>query len=215
MFLIATRAPPAPNLARSGPAPPFHTPRVAQAFERMPAVLQSGWRWWRLPEPPRRNLDLTAILEPDHAVPWRTSAQTAALLAQLAPAHRMRLDEAVRRHGQAVGAVYRRIRIENGVRVQRAELRVDGLAGCLRTAKGGSSRQFLVFAETGGYRSRVLSGREAARLMGLPDDYILPAASTGALHVAGDGVAVPVVAWLARHLLEPLLAPGAQSFAAE
>ena len=54
-------------------------------------------------------------------------------------------------------------------------------------------------------RTRLLSAREAARLMGLPDSYQLPAAVTSALHVAGDGVAAPVVRWLAEHLLEPLL----------
>ncbi|MEI9965345.1 MAG: DNA cytosine methyltransferase [Caulobacteraceae bacterium] len=55
-------------------------------------------------------------------------------------------------------------------------------------------------------RARLLSGREAARLMGLPEDYRLPAAATAALHVAGDGVAVPVVRRLAAAILEPLLA---------
>jgi DNA (cytosine-5)-methyltransferase 1 len=50
--------------------------------------------------------------------------------------------------------------------------------------------------------------------MGLPESYRLPAAATAALHVAGDGVAVPVVRWLATHLLEPLLAE-AQVVAAE
>ena len=42
--------------------------------------------------------------------------------------------------------------------------------------------------------------------MGLPDSYRLPRAATSALHVAGDGVAVPVVRHLAERLLEPLLA---------
>ncbi len=50
-----------------------------------------------------------------------------------------------------------------------------------------------------------MSGREGARLMGLSDEYILPKAATGALHVVGDGVAVPAVRYLALHLLEPLL----------
>lgn len=215
MFLVATHETPGLDAVASAPAPPFHSTRVGQAHARLPAELQAAWLWWSIPAPPRRNLDLAGLLEPADAVAWRTPAQTAALLAQLSPAHRLRLDEAARRHGEAVGAVYRRIRIEDGRRVQRAELRIDGLAGCLRTAKGGSSRQFLLFAGPDGYRSRVISPREGARLMGLPDDYILPAAATVALHVAGDGVAVPVVAWLARHVLEPLLEPGAQSLAAE
>jgi DNA (cytosine-5)-methyltransferase 1 len=106
-----------------------------------------------------------------------------------------------------VGAVFRRMRVADGRQVQRAEIRVDGLAGCLRTPRGGSSRQVIVVADGGTVRTRLLSGREAARLMGLPEDYRLPKAATGALHVAGDGVAVPVVRWLAEHLLEPLLAP--------
>ena len=90
-----------------------------------------------------------------------------------------------------------------------AEVRFDGLAGCLRTPRGGSSRQAIVVVEDGRVRSRLLSSREAARLMGLPDSYRLPATATAALHVAGDGVAVPVVRWLAAELLEPLLAPPA------
>ena len=52
--------------------------------------------------------------------------------------------------------------------------------------------------------------------MGLPDDYRLPSGSTQALHVIGDGVAVPVVRWLAAEILEPLLsAQPAQAVAAE
>jgi DNA (cytosine-5)-methyltransferase 1 len=52
----------------------------------------------------------------------------------------------------------------------------------------------------------LLSPREAARLMGLPDDYMLPQNYNEAYHLAGDGVAVPVVRFLAEHILEPLLA---------
>ncbi|NEX94953.1 DNA cytosine methyltransferase, partial [Caulobacter sp. 17J65-9] len=111
-----------------------------------------------------------------------------------------------------VGALYRRVRVEHGVRAQRAEVRFDGLAGCLRTPAGGSSRQFIVVVENGAVRARLLTPREAARLMGLPDDYRLPAATTAALKVAGDGVAVPVVRALAAQVLEPLLSgPAAQA----
>ena len=41
--------------------------------------------------------------------------------------------------------------------------------------------------------------------MGLADSYRLPTTTTGALHVAGDGVAAPVVRWLSDQLFEPLL----------
>ena len=43
--------------------------------------------------------------------------------------------------------------------------------------------------------------------MGLPDDYILPRRPTAAYHLAGDGVAVPAVRFLAQHILEKLIAP--------
>ena len=104
-----------------------------------------------------------------------------------------------------VGAVFRRMRVEHGRRVQRAEVRFDGLAGCLRTPRGGSSRQVLVVVDGAQVRSRLLGAREAARLMGLPEDYVLPRSATAALEVVGDGVAVPVVRLLAQGLLEPLL----------
>ena len=50
-------------------------------------------------------------------------------------------------------------------------------------------------------RSRLLSPREAARLMGLDDDYVLPERYNDAYHVCGDGVCVPVV----RHIASTFL----------
>ncbi|MGH6999135.1 MAG: DNA cytosine methyltransferase, partial [Phenylobacterium sp.] len=136
---------------------------------------------------------------------WRAPDKTAALLALMAPQHLAKIEAARRSGTRQVGAVFRRMRVEDGARVQRAEVRFDGLAGCLRTPRGGSSRQTLVIVEQGQVRSRLISPREGARLMGLPDGYVLPRAATGALHVVGDGVVVPVVRWLAEQILEPLL----------
>jgi DNA (cytosine-5)-methyltransferase 1 len=61
-----------------------------------------------------------------------------------------------------------------------------------------------LFVEGDNVRSRLLNPREAARLMGVPDDYKLPEGQTAALHLLGDAVAVPVVRWLSQNLLEPL-----------
>jgi DNA (cytosine-5)-methyltransferase 1 len=105
-----------------------------------------------------------------------------------------------------VGAAFRRIRVEDGVRVQRLEARFDGLAGCLRTPAGGSSRQMLLLLDDGKVRARLLNPREAARLMGLSEDYRLPQRANAALKLCGDGVAVPVVRWIAEEILEPALA---------
>jgi DNA (cytosine-5)-methyltransferase 1 len=51
--------------------------------------------------------------------------------------------------------------------------------------------------------------------MGLPDSYRLPEREMAAWRVIGDGVAVPVVRWLAATLLEPLLAGSADGRAGE
>ena len=78
-----------------------------------------------------------------------------------------------------VGAVYRRTRPDEfGIRRQRAEVRFDDVAGCLRTPSGGSSRQTILVVEGRTVRSRLLSPREAARLMGLDDSYELPPPDT-------------------------------------
>jgi DNA (cytosine-5)-methyltransferase 1 len=207
LFVIAAKGLPARDVSRSGPASLFHSARVVEAFRRLPLELAACWRWWSPPAPAPANASLESLLEPDDAVPWFGAEQTLALIGALSPLHRRRLDLAAAKDGRAVAAVYRRMRVVEGVKVQRAELRLDGLAGCLRTPGGGSSRQFLIVADSEGVRARAVTPREAARLMGLSDDYRLPASDTAALQLAGDGVAVPVVRWLARTLLEPL-APG-------
>lgn len=93
--------------------------------------------------------------------------------------------------------------------MQRADVRFDGIAGCLRTPSGGSSRQTIIVVEDPRIRTRLLSPREAVRLMGLDDAYKLPSRYNDAYHVAGDGVVVPVVAHITRSLLEPILAANA------
>lgn len=197
VFVIATREPVPDSLIGGGG---FRSAAVLAARNRLPAELRGSWVDWRLPTPPARNTRLADLLEPDTAVAWRSEAQTAALLAQMSPLHRQRL-EAAALNGRVVGAVFRRTRAG----VPKAEIRLDGAAGCLRTPRGGSSRQMIVVAEDGELRSRLLTGREGARLMGLPDDYRLPKSQTGSLYVIGDGVCAPVVRWLAQGLLEPLL----------
>ena len=54
-------------------------------------------------------------------------------------------------------------------------------------------------------KARLISSRETARLMGLPDDYKLPDNYNEAYHLTGDGVVVPVVRHLAEHIFEPVL----------
>jgi DNA (cytosine-5)-methyltransferase 1 len=114
---------------------------------------------------------------------------------------------AAKRSGQLlIGTIYKRTRLdEDDAKVQRAEVRFDDIAGCLRTSSGGSIRQLIIVVKGDDVRTRLLSSREAARLMGLPDDYKLPNSYNEAYHLIGDGVVVPVVRYLAESILEPIL----------
>ncbi|HEY1223842.1 MAG TPA: DNA cytosine methyltransferase [Brevundimonas sp.] len=206
LFIVAMRDAAGPESA--GPKGVFHTPRLIAAVDRLPPEVRSNWAWWSLTAPARRNLDLASVLEPDEAVEWLDEARASAVLAMAAPLHRARLEAALSSGERRVGAAYRRVRMERGVKTQRLEIRFDGLAGCLRTPAGGSSRQYIVVCDGGRTRVRRLTGREAARLMGVSEDYALPASESAALKLMGDAVAVPVVRALSEGLLAPALRSG-------
>lgn len=205
LFIIAHKGRIPDGLIADTPSPVFHPPALRAAVAALPHEASLAWTWWRMPAPPRRNTDLASLLErnPQESV-WRSDDATQKLIAQMAPLHRARFEQALADPRWQAGAVYRRIRVEGEERIQRAEIRYDGLAGCLRTPGGGSSKQFLLVTENGKSRLRTLLPREAARLMGCEDAWNLPDVETSALKVLGDGVSVPAVRWLGQHLLAPL-----------
>jgi DNA (cytosine-5)-methyltransferase 1 len=163
-------------------------------------------KWRSMAERPsrRRNASLADIL--DNGAGFESAAITRQRLALMAPRQRAALRTLIDSGGRHVGAGYRRVRVEDGVKRVRFEARFDGLSGCIRTPAGGSSRQVIVEIDQGKVRTRLMTPLEAARAMGLPDDYVLPARATGALKLVGDGVCPPVVRWLAETVLEPALA---------
>ncbi|RZJ00492.1 MAG: DNA cytosine methyltransferase [Brevundimonas sp.] len=208
LFVIGVRgdlAAPA-GLTAPGPLEPFHPANLRRAVDRLPEALRAGMVWWRLPEPGARPADLATIIEDDPAdAPWSSPERTARLLALMSAVNLAKVEQARREGGRRVGALYRRTRQgADGAKLQRAEVRFD-IAGCLRTPAGGSSRQTLLVIDRGVVRSRLMSARETARLMGLADSYRLPGSSSAAYRLTGDGVAVPVVRHLAEWLFEPIL----------
>lgn len=207
MFLVAVRGDVAipERLISDGPISDLHPKAMEQAIARLSEVDQLQWVWWNVPPAPASRPALLDLLEPDDAVSWHDSTATLKLLSMMSPLNRKKLDRMVQSGRRCVGTIYKRTRVEDGRRVQRAELRDDGVAGCLRTPGGGSSRQFLIIVDGSDIRTRLLSAREAARLMGLPDTYRLPVRYNDAYHLAGDGLAVPVVAYLAQSIINPLL----------
>jgi DNA (cytosine-5)-methyltransferase 1 len=200
------------GLTSPGPLPPFHSAALTRGIERLPAAVRDRQVWWNLPAPERRNTRFADLIEENpSSVAWHTPGETEGLLAMMSPVNLAKVEAAKRVGRRTVGGVYRRTRTdEAGGKVQRAEVRFDDVAGCLRTPAGGSSRQVILVVEGDRVRSRLISARETARLMGLSEDYILPKGYSDAYHLTGDGVVVPVVRHLARGLFEPLLAAGAK-----
>lgn len=196
------------RLVSREPDEQWHTRALVEAYRRLPGRSRTNWLWWHVPTPPERDAVLSDLIEEDpRGVKWHTAAETRRLLKLMSPVNQAKVEAAKEAGDRVVGTVYKRTRPDqNGVSKQRAEVRFDEIAGCLRTPSGGSSRQTVMIVEGSNVRSRLLAPREAARLMGLPDDYRLPQKYNEAYHLAGDGVVVPVVRHLAQFILEPLLA---------
>ena len=201
------------------PDPRWHPPAMVAAIDRLAEPDREQWQWLHISKPSARATSLNALIEDvPTGIVWHTAAETARLIDMMSPTGRAKLDRMKATGTRVVGTIYRRGRPDAaGAIKQRAELRDDQIAGCLRTPRGGSSRQTIVVVEGDEVRSRLLSPRETARLMGLPDSYILPSRYNDAYHLAGDGLAVPVVRYLAAQLLEPILTmqPPAYAIAAE
>lgn len=195
------------SLCASEPLLPFHTPGLVRAAKALPKSLRDKLLWWNMPTPPLQNTSFADLIEEaPTSVAWHTAAETRKLLSMMSSVNRAKVDAARRAGRKMVGGIYKRTRLdEAGTKVQRAEVRFDDVAGCLRTPAGGSSRQTVMIVEGERIRSRLISARETARLMGLDDDYVLPRNYTEAYHLTGDGVVAPVVRHIAEHVFEPLL----------
>ena len=210
LFVIGVRSDVAidPELLSPEPLAPFHTRGVRRAVDALPKALRAQMLWWNVPTPGHRVCTFAKVIE-EHptSVAWHTPAETEQLLAKMSPLNKAKVTAAMRAGRRMVGGVYKRTRLDdNGIKVQRAEVRFDDVAGCLRTPAGGSSRQVILVVDGQKIRSRLISARETARLMGLPDDYRLPKNYNEAYHLTGDGVVVDVVRHLSQHIFEPLLA---------
>lgn len=145
------------------------------------------WIWWHTAKPPQRVVSLKDIVE--DAVPFDRDD----VLRLVPEKHQAKL----RAHDTVYATGYRRTR--NGT--QQLELRCDGIAGCLRTPEGGSSKQYLIVKQHGQIHARLLTVREAARLMGVPDSFVLPGSANDGYKAMGDAVAAPVAQFIGAQLL--------------
>jgi DNA (cytosine-5)-methyltransferase 1 len=210
LFIIGVRADshiPA-DLMGAGASEQWHPRTLRTALDKLPAKAKKNWIWWRMPPPPLSNAIFADVIEDEPTgISWHSQAETMRLLNMMSLVNLAKVEQAKKAGRRMVGTIYKRTRFdENGFKVQRAEIRFDDIAGCLRTPAGGSSRQSILVVDGNRVKSRLISTRETARLMGLPDDYILPDKYNEAYHLTGDGVVVPVVRHLAEHIFEPFLA---------
>ncbi|MHB9026080.1 MAG: DNA mismatch endonuclease Vsr [Armatimonadota bacterium] len=161
-----------------------------------------NWSIRPLPTPPQRAISLVDILENLSVTSpeWWSSDRTKYLLNQMSQKHLAQVQKMSNGADWSYGTVFRRVRKGKSM----AELRIDGVAGCLRTPRGGSGRQILVQAGKGEIHARLLTPRECARLMGA-DSFTIEVPLNQALFGFGDAVCVPVIAWIARYYLNPLV----------
>ena len=146
-----------------------------------------NWIWWKTDKPAQRQNTLKDIIETN------TPFDKDSSLRLIAPRHKAKLDA----YDTFYTTGYRRTRHGE----QQLELRFDGIAGCLRTPEGGSSKQFLIVKKDGETHARLLTVREAARLMGAPDSFILPGSYNDGYKAMGDAVAMPVARFIGERFL--------------
>ena len=209
LFIVAFQkeAPPPQELICPAPRLPWHPEAFGIPYDLLGDNARRAWIWLELPRPHGRPPKLADMIEHEPGgVAWHSEFETRRLLSMMSPINIQKVKAAERMGRRIIGTVYKRTRPDGtGARLQRAEVRFDDVAGCLRTPSGGSSRQIILVVDGRTVRSRLLSPREAARLMGIPESYTLPERYNDAYHLAGDGVAVPVVKHLRVNLLEPAL----------
>lgn len=161
------------------------------------------WDICRLPRLPKPRSRLRDVIEdlPADDPHWWSRERAEYLFSQFSERHLFAARLMMGQKNYHYATIFRRVR--NGRSM--AELRTDGIAGCLRTPRGGSGRQILFKAGKGLYQVRLLTARECARLQGVPDTYRIGTIPLNqALFGFGDAVCVPAIEWIAKHYLTPL-----------
>jgi len=161
--------------------------------------LPTGWIAFNLPDPPARQQNIADVIDTDDTQSWWDEEEVNKHLVRMSDAHRQKV-EWFRDSGQKwVSTMFRRIR--KGT--TRVEARFDGIGGCLRTANGGSARQIVIYVDNRWIKMRWMTPREYARLQGAPD-FNIQRGINQSLTGFGDGVCVPAIEWIDRHILSAI-----------
>lgn len=161
------------------------------------------WYFNELPNLPERTIQLEDIIDQD--AEWWEKERTAYLFNQMHERHKKLVRENMHKKKFSYFPAFRRMRMRDGKIRSTVELRSDGIAGCLRTPKGGSARQIILRAGKDKFDARLINGVEAARLMGANDFKLDPSLSLNQILFGfGDAVCVPAVEWIASNYLNNL-----------
>lgn len=152
-----------------------------------------------LPQLTKSLEDIVEDISRDSSL-WFSYDRVDYLLNQTFPRHLVKILEQKGKNHYKYFTAFRRVREGKSM----AEIRFDGIAGCLRTPKGGSAKQILLQVGKNEVNVRLLTPLECARLMGA-DDFNLSGTANQALFGFGDAVCVPVVSWIAENYLNPEL----------
>ena len=201
LFVIGASHPPASSLSPQSSSP--LRPNVITRLLASNGHLRTfSLATPRPPESSRQTIeDVVEPLPPDH-VSWWGEERMARFLSSLSQINTRRASALRRSPRLAHATAYRRTRSGKAV----WEIRGDNISGCLRTARGGSSKQALVEGGNGFLRVRWMTAKEYARLQGAPTFQWGVASELQAQFALGDAVCVPAVAWLAKNYLLPLMA---------
>lgn len=203
VMVVGTKFPFAPK----NPQSIFHRPASLLSNRLRKSIfanLDLDWFYNDLPEPPPLHTSgLSTIVEAmaDMDERWWSEAEVKRHLEMMEETHYQRVSNLHTNGETAYRTFFRRRRKGQ----QRAEVRQDELAGCLRTAVGGSGKQFLIKVEDCKVKMRAMTPREYARLQGVPDEYPIRINGVQALTGFGDAVCVPVITWIAENVLNPLV----------
>jgi DNA (cytosine-5)-methyltransferase 1 len=195
-----------PAMAASSPRVPWHPEVIIRSWRELPSSVSRRWIWFDPgPAPMLRNTLGDVVSYHPRGVSWHTKAETRRLISMMSKINRLKLREAQQTGRRMVASLFLRMRPAKARNRQCAEISFADISGCIRTPKGGGSRPRILVVHGKRVKSRLLSPKEAAKLMGLRSSYKLPPQYEAAFRVLGDGVVVPAVAFLRSRLLEPLL----------
>lgn len=190
---------------------------IARADRLRPARLRAametiepatGWATIDCGNPLRSPQSISDVIDFGDGQPWWAQTEVDRHYAMMFERHSRQI-ELLRAHGGPPLALTAFRRVREGK--QRMEVRFDGVAGCLRTPRGGSAKQIVLALINGELRMRWMTPREYARLQGARD-YVLPENTIQALFGFGDAVCVPVIEWIDRQMLTPVFEAAQRGF---